>query len=133
MGFDINWLLGVAFSDSQNRWGVDAYGAIVQTDNGGTTWTCPTTFNDETVHAPWLRDIAFADSSNGWVVGGNGLILHTSDGSVTWRQQESSVTGSLFGVAFVDAQRGWAVGESEDGCFGWRSERWDCGSRGGFL
>jgi photosystem II stability/assembly factor-like uncharacterized protein len=56
-------------------WAVGDAGTIINTTNGGVSWTSQTS---GTTNA--LRDVQFVDTSNGWAVGDGGVILHTSNG-----------------------------------------------------
>jgi photosystem II stability/assembly factor-like uncharacterized protein len=82
-----NTLNSVKFISSTVGWTVGAYGTILYTTNGGTTWTSKSSGTTEDLMA-----ISFVDANNGWIVGWEGTILKTTDGGSTWNPQTSGVS-----------------------------------------
>jgi len=119
-GYTLN---SVSFTDENNGcavgtmviwndslWAHISVGIILNTTNGGTTWT-----EQISVTEQWLYGVYFTDANNGWAVGtewdpNQGLILHTTNGGATWNKQTSGTTEDLFSVCFTDTNNGWVVG-----------------------
>ena len=105
-----NALQDTCFVDTDLGWAVGAAGTVLQTTDGGTTWTAV----DIGVGTATMRSVYFFDANRGWVVGDSGLIKATTDGGQTWSMQ-TWPTGlsprTLNGVDFVSATVGWAVGD----------------------
>ncbi len=105
-------LQSVHFTDRNNGWIVGGSNAILQTTDGGNTWTGQTSTNGNN-----LNSVHFANN-NGWAVGrtnsGQGVIQHTDDNVPAWTGQNipSGFVGPtpLNSVHFVDDNNGWAVG-----------------------
>jgi len=72
-------LHGVCFPDDLIGYvvGVDGTGAILRTDDGGSTWQTQTA-NSQFL----LNDVFFIDAQRGWAVGNNGTIVHTAYGGL---------------------------------------------------
>src|ERR1700730_7346959 len=67
-------------ADGQRGWVVGEYGTILQTRDGGSTWTRQTSGTQS-----WLSSVSFAaDNQRGWVVGEKGTIQQTRDGGASW-------------------------------------------------
>jgi photosystem II stability/assembly factor-like uncharacterized protein len=91
-------------------------GKIVETTDGGRTWTGRPSGSDVALYS-----VHFVDQDVGWVSGQDGLILHTTNGGKTWDKQESNAffedreTGKqslfLFGIHAIDHDHAWAVGD----------------------
>jgi photosystem II stability/assembly factor-like uncharacterized protein len=92
-------------------------GKIVETTDGGRTWTARQSPSDLALYS-----LHFVDEQVGWISGQDGLILHTADGGKTWEKQESNATFEdhesgtnqplfLFGVHAIDHDHAWAVGD----------------------
>lgn len=119
-------LYGVSFVDARTGWAVGAFGTIVSTVDGGTTWRSQSSHTTEP-----LFSVDFVDAPHGWTVGRSGLILATTDGGRTWKRQNAGSDRHLFSVDFVDRQFGCAVGDwgtilvTSDGGATWRQSRLD--------
>lgn len=113
-------IFAVHFSDKKTGWAVGDDGLILNTVDGGESWT-----RKERITGHALNDITFVDNE-GWVVGYSGTILYTNDGGKEWKRQESNTDLSLMGISFLDEKRGFALGErgiilsTEDGGNLWR-------------
>lgn len=121
--------LGVSFVNATEGWIVGAFGTILHTRDGGTT------FEQQSGPADWqyyaYYSVYFADPTNGWACGaGNGgIIVHTSDGGLTWSKQ--FVGGNGAGIIFswitgIDSRRLWAASPiglfySSDGGATWQT------------
>jgi photosystem II stability/assembly factor-like uncharacterized protein len=92
-------------------WIVGAAGTILNSRDGGLTWT-----SQSSGSLANLRDVHFIDERHGWVVGfdpttGRSTVLHTMDGGTNWVQQATIHGESLEALAFQASGRGWAVGD----------------------
>ncbi|WP_428383469.1 WD40/YVTN/BNR-like repeat-containing protein [Nevskia ramosa] len=81
-------LVRVRFLDDTHGWAVGYDGTILDTTDGGKSWTLAQF--DAAWGKPWF-DILFLDASNGLVAGGNGVLKRTADGGKTWEAVESPV------------------------------------------
>ena len=77
----------VRFVDELNGWAVGYDAVILQTADGGQTWTV----RHLDASARPLYDILMLDAGNGIAVGGYGTYLRTTDGGKTWAAQESPI------------------------------------------
>lgn len=109
------------FLDGRTGWGINSRRRdIVQTDDGGETWTV--SFSSD--ESSW-NSLFFADDKHGWAVGSG--IAYTSDGGATWSYQLHPVLapGYLDSIIFTDKKHGWAAGtdvimRTSDGGKTWR-------------
>ena len=111
-------------SDGQHLWVVGEGGTIVESDDGGATWTAG---NSDAKNA--LNSICgTTDGKRLWAVGNSGMVIETDDEGANWTARKSGITknlGSIFGTS--DGKRLWAVGEvgtiveSGDGGATWRT------------
>jgi len=74
-------LTAVYFVDAQHGWAVGHDALILNSQDGGLTWTQQ--YQDLALEAP-LLDIWFADQHSGFAVGAYGTLLHTQDGGQHW-------------------------------------------------
>ncbi|MDN7179405.1 YCF48-related protein [Caballeronia sp. SEWSISQ10-4 2] len=74
-------LSSVYFTDPQHGWAVGQWGVILDTVDGGETWTLQRA--DTSIDQP-LFSVYFKDASHGWAVGLWSLLLETADGGHTW-------------------------------------------------
>jgi phage tail sheath protein FI/photosystem II stability/assembly factor-like uncharacterized protein len=100
-------LTSISFLDVSNGWAVGEEGTILNTTDGGTTWSVQA--SDVTVP---LHEVFFRSDTLGWAVGGEGTILNTTDGGTNWLVQDppTGLTANLSGVFFRSDTLGWAVG-----------------------
>jgi photosystem II stability/assembly factor-like uncharacterized protein len=120
---------------SKDRAFVVGYGGkVLETTNGGYSWTQRDTGLDNALYS-----IKFTDDTHGWITGQDGLILHTSDGGQHWEKQTSNAAfkeadGSqvdlyLFALDALDNDHAWAVGDrsiltsTEDGGKTWTARK----------
>jgi photosystem II stability/assembly factor-like uncharacterized protein len=80
-------LTAVSFADEKNGWAVGHWGSIMQSADGGETWTLQR--SDTSVDRP-LFSVYFADASHGIAVGLWSLLLTTADGGKIWSQVKLS-------------------------------------------
>jgi len=120
-------------------------GTILNTSDGGATWTSTVMGSGPQCHFPsicyyaYLYGVSFVDANTGWVAGGwqvcggscggtSDLLSRTDDGGATWTRQTTPIAYGLHAVAFVDANTGWAVGglgsivHTTDGGATWTSQ-----------
>jgi photosystem II stability/assembly factor-like uncharacterized protein len=113
----------IFFIDEKNGWVIGSKGAILNTRNGGLSWTEQISGTKK-----GLIGMKFLDLNNGWIVGEEELMLHTENGGNTWKSNkdisELSFTNKiinyiiplnfkgadLFDVHFIDKDNGWAAG-----------------------
>ena len=82
----VGTLMGVKFVNKKVGWAVGTRGSILNTTNGGRTWTRRLPKREDPRHlydfkyGPDLQAVTFVDAKTGWVVGNNGTILHTTTG-----------------------------------------------------
>jgi len=68
-------------------------GALLVSDDGGTTWRAPATGTDEP-----LLDVALGPGDEIWAVGRDGVVLHSSDGGMRFERRATPFRRHLFGV-----------------------------------
>ena len=100
-------LLDVFFINADTGWAA-GYGIIMNTTNGGSSWTVQDSSDME------FWSICFTDKNHGWAVGYknvgiHGFIYHTTDGGQNWSFNDSSQY-ELHDVFFVNENTGFAVG-----------------------
>ncbi len=102
------WIGKVFFADQNTGWGFGASGKIVNTTNGGITWT-----PQNSGVSNYVETLFFINSSEGWAGGGyggvNGFILHTTNGGSTWTQQTPALNNHLTDLNFLNNFTGWAL------------------------
>ncbi len=82
-------LNSVTFADGNNGWAAGHDAVIVNTKDGGKSWTLQNW--DPELQKPIL-DIFFLDTERGFAVGAYGLLLRTFDGGNTWEQHDDPIT-----------------------------------------
>lgn len=103
----IDTLYGITMYDSNNGWACGQNGLILNTQNGGRTWTVQLVNTTRDLHG-----ISFITSSIGWVVGNNGVIARTSSAGSTWVNLTSPTAENLKSVYAYSQLIAWAVGDS---------------------
>jgi len=106
---------GIAFSDS-----VDGQLVILQTRDGGKTWTrvpaagLPPALDNEGAFAASGTNVAVMGRDRVWIGTSASRVLRSSDGGLTWAAASTPLaTGSsagIFSIAFRDAEHGIVVG-----------------------
>lgn len=74
-------LSAVTFIDQKNGWAVGHDALIINTSDGGETWSKQ--FSAESEQRP-LMDVLFLDASKGFAVGAYGAFYETADGGKSW-------------------------------------------------
>jgi len=82
-------LTRVHFTDAKAGWVLGYDATILQTADGGATWTLK--HHDPKGRA--LYDLLFLDSQNGIAIGAYGTMLVTADGGATWAARDDALTG----------------------------------------
>jgi len=90
-------LLDVSFENDHHGYALGAYGILLHTTDGGTTWSLLSNRldNPENYH---LYGIAQAASGTLLVAGEAGTLLRSRDGGENWDRPDSPYQGSFFGV-----------------------------------
>ncbi|MFP5042564.1 YCF48-related protein [Parasediminibacterium sp. JCM 36343] len=102
-------LFSVYFANQTTGWAVGASGTILNTTDGGSTWT------SQSVGTNNFNSVRFTDANFGCAVGNRGTIITTNNGGSTWNMQSSGTTATLYSVFFVSSTQGWAVGAGSTG------------------
>jgi photosystem II stability/assembly factor-like uncharacterized protein len=113
----LSWLRDVTFVDDKKGFIVGAGGTVLETRDGGSTWTVRPGITDDTV-----VQVIFTDRANGWLLcerdvfsrGQSALsyLMRTSDGGETWDRIEFAGRERLSRVFFNASGDGFAVGEN---------------------
>lgn len=104
----------IVFADPQRGWICGDNGLVLQTEDGGATWTrrCGNTETEGT----YFSNIDFVDTHNGWMVTNGGSladqIMHTTDGGITWETQYSDPSFAFYDVAALSLTNIWVAGNS---------------------
>lgn len=101
-----NDLLSVFFTDCCHGTVVGTHGLILQTVDGGETWSRRASHTDLDFQSATCPDLDYC-----WIAGQKGTLMHTEDKGHTWKRAESGTEKDLNAIDFLDLQRGWAVGE----------------------
>jgi photosystem II stability/assembly factor-like uncharacterized protein len=90
-------LLDVWFKDVNNGLAVGAYGALLETTDGGKHWedVSDRLDNEDQYH---LNAIAAVKDAGLFIVGESGSMFRSADDGQTWEKLEGPYEGSLFGV-----------------------------------
>jgi photosystem II stability/assembly factor-like uncharacterized protein len=95
------WIGEVLFVDQNTGWGFGASGKIVNTTNGGISWT---TQNSGTSN--YVETMFFISPNEGWAGGGygggNGFILHTTNAGAVWTAQTPAITNMPTSLFFLN-------------------------------
>lgn len=115
-------LQDVEFIDGMNGWAVGSQGLILQTADGGKTWTQTVIEMERPVD---LWNVYFRDENVGFITGVRGVILKTTNGGETWENKIAINEGSvgrdgnpavlrrrLTDTWMMDEQIGYMVGEN---------------------
>lgn len=119
-------LLDVWFRNANEGWAVGAYGIIIETQDGGKTWSYNETLKDpDRLHLNTVTGLA--DGSL-LVAGEGGLIYRSADGGQHWQDTQSITPASLY--SFLPLQTpghilafgfGGTLLRSEDAGLSWQS------------
>ena len=61
-------------------WAAGDNGTILNTTNGGASWTSQSSGTNQKLNA-----VSFSDPSNGFAIGANGTVVATSNGGTLWK------------------------------------------------
>ena len=94
-------LLDVWFENDRHGFALGAYGILLQTTDGGTTWSLLSDRldNPDNYH---LYGIAQSASGTLLIAGEAGTLLRSRDGGESWDRPDSPYQGSFFGVVAAD-------------------------------
>lgn len=110
-----------AWAAAQSGGGENKTAHVLNTTDGGATWTVQTSF---ATGPGWINWIDAAGPNNIWAsggtspallgqgtgAGGNGYIYHSADGGRTWRLEFETPNGPVIGIDAVSATVAWAAG-----------------------
>src|SRR5207244_2432999 len=85
--------LSVAPSHAQCFNAVGSGGTVVQSTDGGATWSAKASGTSEQLNA-----VRFMDGQNGWVAGTNGYVARTTNGGTSWTPVGLGTGSDLNGV-----------------------------------
>jgi photosystem II stability/assembly factor-like uncharacterized protein len=115
------WLHSVFFLDQNRGWAAGSKGTLLQTSDGGNTWTPRGAQSKDAI-----RDLFFVDERNGWMVvevnayelkdkDPRGYLMKTTDGGEHWTKLEIKgfdIDAILVRALFNRNGRGWTFGEA---------------------
>jgi photosystem II stability/assembly factor-like uncharacterized protein len=104
--FSTQELFGIDFTQDGVGYAVGNHGVILQTLDGGVTWSSL----DSGVTSV-LRAVDFPTETSGTAVGDSGIILRTENAGASWTAQESGTTNNLLGARFITQRFGLVAGE----------------------
>jgi photosystem II stability/assembly factor-like uncharacterized protein len=104
-------LYDIVFTDAQHGWIAGGYGKILNTTDGGTTWTPRETYTTNQFGA-----IAFATPTTGFAAGidgptNNSALLATFDGGESWNPYLGLGLMVPRDMCFKDSLHGWICGD----------------------
>lgn len=102
-----NNLFSIHFINTNIGWAVGGNNTILQTVNGGTTWS-PVAGPGGLPTSSYLG-VRFIDSNTGWV-GGGSVVLRTADGGTMWTSQTNGTTQTLRRVFFIGSSNDFVTG-----------------------
>ncbi|MBI3365775.1 MAG: T9SS type A sorting domain-containing protein [Ignavibacteriae bacterium] len=108
--FDAGKLQDVSFVDSLYGWVVGTGGKIMNTINGGRTWSTQSVPTGQN-----LNGVDFFDRSIGFVVGDSGIFLRTTDGGIHWNVVFQPDQKTWWKVHFATPQMGWKISANSGG------------------
>jgi hypothetical protein len=113
----------VSFFDSSIGWAVGNSGTVVETEDGGTTWTDKTSVSDTTQN---LYGVFFTSATRGYACGAAGTIIRTNTDGDSWTLRNSGTTNDLRSIYFIGSTgicvgaNGW-VTKTTDGGITWNA------------
>lgn len=81
-------------------WMLLGRGKILQSDDGGSTWSRSSFLSTIAVHD--FIDVRFLNSNEGYILGSKGALLNTSDGGKTWELETRFSTTDLSRIVISD-------------------------------
>ncbi|MDA3936804.1 MAG: cell wall-binding repeat-containing protein [Actinomycetota bacterium] len=115
----INDLTAVTFTDADRGFATCEAKYILQTSNGGDTWSQAEWSSNPTLYGS-TEDIQFTDADRGWAVGysrpfmgeTSDLIFRTTDGGANWVYESPGTSAELYTIDMVSDSCGFAMGET---------------------
>jgi photosystem II stability/assembly factor-like uncharacterized protein len=97
---------GLDFVDQDRGWAVGDSGKILNTTDGGKSWSIQQSGTLVT-----LRAVSFLSPSKGWVCGGSNSIGMSTNGGATWTWDHpiGESLRTFMAMSFVDERTGWVV------------------------
>ncbi|HMO82295.1 MAG TPA: YCF48-related protein [Pyrinomonadaceae bacterium] len=92
------------FLDQERGWAAGNNGTLLQTRNGGKSWS-----RQESGVEVMLLDILFLDEKTGFAAGDDGTMISTEDGGQTWKKDATGTRHRLERLA-VSADAGLVIG-----------------------
>lgn len=99
---DGEYFFAVDFLDSRVGWVAGARGKLLNTTNGGETWSPVELPADH--KAFWISSVRFLTAERGWLAGDNGIILGTSNGGKTWHLESVGSSDFLRSLAVTQGR-----------------------------
>ncbi len=96
----------IFFLDKNTGWAAGDSSIIIQTDDGGVSWTRSLIGTQNKIF-----DLHFFTREMGWAATSNGGIYRTKDGT-DWKKEDLGITSDIRAIHFVDTLHGWACGAS---------------------
>ncbi len=111
--FSTHNLYDLYFTDNSNGWAVGDNGLVLNSNDGGASWTWKHSGNHTFVPGAdvTLSAVHFVNADTGFAVGNNGVIIVTEDGGSSWAPVESGTSSALKDIHFLNDQIGWISGE----------------------
>lgn len=96
----------ITFSEPGVAWAVGSRGMLLNSLDGGQTWTRLATGTKAD-----FENLRFLDAKHGWALGRDGVLFVTRDAGRTWTQQATGTSRHLNEVFFVDNRTGWLTSD----------------------
>ena len=100
-------LFSVDMYDANHITAVGADGLILQSDDGGQSWSTRTSSATDA-----LRRVRWHSPSLGVILGNGGVALKSVDGGQSWQTLNTGTTRALFDVHFYDANNWLVIGQA---------------------
>ncbi|KAK3238374.1 hypothetical protein CYMTET_51610 [Cymbomonas tetramitiformis] len=100
-------LYHVEFLNSVQGWVVGEADTVLQTNDGGWTWS---SFSTGLGSDQAWRSASFSNMDSGWLAGDSGRLMYTSDGGATWAHVSTGSSFTLYSVEVVSSTTIVAVG-----------------------
>ncbi len=98
----INWR---RFLNPDTGWVVGYNGTILQTMDGGKSWT-----PQVSAVSGNLFSVRFLDENTGWITASNGALQKTTNGGQDWNHLNVSGTPKIRKLHIIDSNKLWAIG-----------------------
>ena len=125
----LRYLRQMKLGAATDGWLIGDGGLVLNTNDGGFTWTSPPQALPTAASHFDFRALA-TYGTHCWIAGSPGTyVFHSADGGQTWQTQRTDHQAPLRAITFLDDNRGWAVGAlgtilaTRDGGRSWRPQR----------